>query len=482
VQVTTEALSPKAHVERRHRFAIPLLVWVVVACTGLFLGWTLVTRPLLDSVFVVSLVCVCLALALAAVAGWTVFRFAVVMELLLASTVDLLRYVVLGPVTLLGATTVVIVILAVGFSLVHRSPRDVTLSLHGLHWFLAWTFAAILIHAATIKASQNIAVFTTFVTMTGATAAMCRSDVRIATVIYRWFDRAVIITIILYLASVVAGGLGSDLVIGARVTALFEVLAMARGLALIRHGDRRRGAMLALGATTVVLLSLSRTALAVCVILVPLAWLDRRSLSRRATVAAVFVVMLGLFLLAVLAVKPLRDRFAEPDRANIGGVSVSVSGRTDFWAATIRSWRQSPWIGNGPGTSEYLPAQYLPKSAKYSHPHDDYLRVLHDYGVVGAALWLWGAVSLYRRTKRDWRAAPRHSQKAMAHGTAVLAMTGIALTMTTDNAIVYLFVMLPLSILVGASLGFGRSQGIDKGDATSPVRGHAQPSQALAIR
>jgi O-antigen ligase len=455
----------------RHR-RVAAAVWGAALAMAVLCGWALATRTVLDTLMLIALAVGGIAVALAAAADWTMFRFVVVADLLLTASVDLLRYVGVGPLTLLGAVTIPILIFSVGFRVTHRAPSDVAASLDGLGWFLGWCFVSLVLHVATLWASQNIAVFMMFVAMAGATATALRADPAMRAVVFRWFDRAVLITVAVYGVSVLIDGLGSDLIIGARSTALFEVLAVARGLSLVRHGDRRRGIAMTVAATVIVLLSLSRTALAVCAILVPLAWLDRRSLSRRAAIVMMVGLTVGVFFFAVVAIKPLSERFHEPDRANIGGVSLSVSGRSAFWAATIRSWKQSPWIGNGPGSSEYLPAQYLPVGSAYSHPHNDYLRVLHDYGAIGAFLWLYGSVHLFREIKKRWRSADTRSDAATAHAAAVLGMTGIALTMLTDNAIVYVFVMLPLSILVGASLSFGRAT-LREGSASTEGRGGA---------
>jgi O-antigen ligase len=172
-------------------------------------------------------------------------------------------------------------------------------------------------------------------------------------------------------------------------------------------------------------------------------------------------LVLGLFAFASTVVKPLEERFSELDRVKIGGVTISVSGRGKFWTATWRSWESSPWVGHGAGSSEYLPLQYLPPDSFYAHPHNDYLRILHDYGIVGAVLWLIGGSVLLRATKRAWRAAAINGgSQAGVHLAAVLGMTALALAMITDNVVIYVFFMAPLAMLVGFSLGRGSADAV----------------------
>jgi hypothetical protein len=95
-------------------------------------------------------------------------------------------------------------------------------------------------------------------------------------------------------------------------------------------------------------------------------------------------------------------------------------------------------------------------------PLNDYLRLLHDFGVIGLLTWLWAMTRVIRRLRRRVfvgasRAAraARDVDRRPVRGLAwaALAATGaIGFTMLTDNPIVYSFVMLPLGVLIGAGL------------------------------
>ncbi|MNT90185.1 hypothetical protein D3C72_2310390 [compost metagenome] len=51
------------------------------------------------------------------------------------------------------------------------------------------------------------------------------------------------------------------------------------------------------------------------------------------------------------------------------------------------------------------------------------------------------------------KADQRGDPAAAIHLAAILALFGVAISMATDNPLVYVFVMAPFGILVGASLG-----------------------------
>ena len=141
---------------------------------------------------------------------------------------------------------------------------------------------------------------------------------------------------------------------------------------------------------------------------------------------------------------------------------------------TWQSAVESPWIGKGAGSaSAYLADLY---DGDIAHPHNDYLRILHDYGVVGLVLFLYGLARVGRLFWRNW-AQPRELLQRRLSLAAALALTAIAMMMVTDNTLVYVFVMGPLGILLGTALGvrglpdrIAAERGVREG---SPVEIHA---------
>ncbi|MDM7491458.1 O-antigen ligase family protein [Rhodococcus sp. CSLK01-03] len=194
-------------------------------------------------------------------------------------------------------------------------------------------------------------------------------------------------------------------------------------------------------------LTLSRTAFFVSAILIPVSMLlsSGRGKFFKVLAAAVPAYLVMYWLITTWA--PLRDRFLEGDAAyNLGGVALNTSGRSVLWEMTIDSWRGAFWTGHGPGSaSAMITAQFR----NISHPHNEYLRILHDLGMVGLLLFAVGMLALIMWT---WRRAVRLGHPI--HKAATLALIGIAAVSVTDNVLVYPFVMLPTAILVGASMSY----------------------------
>ena len=61
------------------------------------------------------------------------------------------------------------------------------------------------------------------------------------------------------------------------------------------------------------------------------------------------------------------------------------------------------------------------------HPHNDYLRQAHDYGVIGLGLWVWGMVALAVRMVRNARRPyALDDPLSLVHVSAALALFGAA--------------------------------------------------------
>jgi O-antigen ligase len=196
-------------------------------------------------------------------------------------------------------------------------------------------------------------------------------------------------------------------------------------------------------------LSLSRTATAISVLLLAFAILRSRSGMRGFRIALAFVALLVIAVVAFLTVPALRDRFTSGDNGvDVGGVALNTSGRSNLWELIIQDVQKNPWWGLGPGSaSDVITAKY----SFVAQPHNEYLRLWHDFGYVGAALFLIGVLVLAIGALRRVLRAPReHRAIHWAAFLGILSVSGAALT---DNPFVYPFVMIPLGVVIGMSVG-----------------------------
>jgi O-antigen ligase len=173
---------------------------------------------------------------------------------------------------------------------------------------------------------------------------------------------------------------------------------------------------------------------------------DRRSAARM--LFALTVLVAGAYL-AFTNVATIRDRFTQGDRAvAVGGLTLDTEGRSIIWPLVWHSTQQHLWLGAGPGTSTELVEQSVPPETE---PHNDYLRLWHDFGLVGLALWVGGIATAIGRSIARARRQTAGSSAEAAQVAAALSLVAIACVMLTDNAIIYPFAMAPVALVMGAA-------------------------------
>jgi len=143
----------------------------------------------------------------------------------------------------------------------------------------------------------------------------------------------------------------------------------------------------------------------------------------------------------------LNERFFGGDQARVGRISLNTEGRSVLWSGLWTVAQDNLWIGQGAGTATDIARA---KFVGAGEPHNDYLRFIVDYGVIGCAIWLVAILALLHRLWRRGRA--RSGDDAAIHYSAFLAVLGMSVVAITDNVLIYHYVLLPVAVLVGSSL------------------------------
>ncbi|MBZ5637055.1 MAG: O-antigen ligase family protein [Acidobacteriia bacterium] len=333
---------------------------------------------------------------------------------------------------------------------------------------LAWT-------PALVEGMQNILVMGAFVLLLLVGEATASTTPEFALWTSRCLDAGVFLAVAIYGTSVLIWGPGTNILISARSFGLFAVYGVANQLAKWRHG-RKQGLLWAVLITVLIGVSESRLALGVAVCLFPISQIPVRGWIQWAKAAVVAVSVAALSYAAFNYFDALRDRFLKGDVSlRIWDVSINASGRTAFWRATLDSWRESPLVGKGAGSSENLIESVF---VTISHPHNDYLRILHDYGFAGTVIWAAGILTLLVSLWHAWRHASQvfHAVPQL-YLAGFLMLIAFVLSMTAENPIVDIFATAPVGLVVGCALGLQRSLARSrvrfKG---SPIRQSPNPS------
>jgi O-antigen ligase len=304
----------------------------------------------------------------------------------------------------------------------------------------------------TTQTYQNVFVYVVCVLFMAIAATVARyRGAAVHEILSRAFMVAAAAGLGLYAVSVAIAGPGNDKIIAARPFGLMSVVLVAwfMGGGLI---GRRWSYWIVGLAVLLTLLSLGRSALAAEFALIALGRLDLRNFRGWLIAIGATVATLAVALSAVFFYAPLHHRFFHGDKATVAGVSINVTGRDALWSANWGWFKQKPVIGWGAGASDRL-TQALPFHGA-GHPHNDYLRILVDYGVIGFVLWITAYLALLRLTWRRWQEVRGTRVFAeQIHAAAFLVLVGIGLTMIVDNPLIELARMGPMGILVGLSMG-----------------------------
>ena len=393
------------------------------------------------------------------------------MALFFAATIDIFQQVHVAGTTLGGIITVaaagLLVLLAIPLlgqtrryvaakpdrePLLAAPRRGVPVALWA---FLAWALLVTLVYGTGTQGVQNLAVYTMFILGMGITSAQSSAGTAL-TYTTRLGNLGVVVTVI-YLATVLVSGIGSNLIYGPRSYALTALVFLAVTIPIPRHVERKwiqwapYLILLAIG------LSLSRTAgLAALIIITGRSVRGRRGGRLvRAFLLAVAAAWCAWWLIQHNAT--LHERVFGGDAAyRVNGLTINTEGRALAWRVVNQQIATHEWTGHGPGASTDFVREQI---QTIPQPHNDYLRLWDDFGRIGLGLWLLGMASILVRCYRRARST-RDPLQAMPHYAAILGLVGVSIAMATDNAIIYPFVMMPLGVLIGASLG---SRGAEAG-------------------
>jgi O-antigen ligase len=124
----------------------------------------------------------------------------------------------------------------------------------------------------------------------------------------------------------------------------------------------------------------------------------------------------------------LRNRFVEVgDRGEIFGVSLNTNGRAQVWDFLIAGIKDHLVLGQGIGQAQISVSS---RFVTIVEPHNDYLRLTYDLGLVGLILWLFAIARMVVIIKRE----KFLSRSALAM--SVFLLLGFAFS---DNPIIYPF-------------------------------------------
>ena len=263
-----------------------------------------------------------------------------------------------------------------------------------------------------------------------------------------------VIGISIALVNIITKGWGSDVfgarwLVGPRSLAMLALIPFSWHLADWIVSKRKSAFLVAFLWFLVMLASLSRAAIFISLLIGMIVILF---FSKRPFIVKLIFVFFILIILssAFFVFPPLYNRTFGGDFAVFGGhLSVNTAGRLSIWSTVWQSAQQNLLFGQGIGTSEVLVESVF---HSIRQPHNDYLRIIHDLGVVGCTIWVLQLIYWAKILFRHVRFKASASSYQVLSLSSFLALFGFVCIMFTDNPITFPFFLLPLGLLLGTAL------------------------------
>ena len=257
--------------------------------------------------------------------------------------------------------------------------------------------------------------------------------------------RAVRLTSVVVIAALCLAALHLKVSVAPRSTAMVGLIYLGWFLAEFRSG-RRSGLVWSAILLAAIGLSLSRGALVAGYAVMAVALITQSRRPRLAgAVVAVLLFATGYYAISVWP--PLHDRFFSGDVSlNVAGLNVNAEGRTHIWSVLWHDIPSHALLGYG---ADAASARSVALDPAFDQPHNDYLRLLYDFGAFGCVTL--GLLGL--EMSRGLRSRRSGSRPPLASVAARMALGAVLIVMVTDNPLDYPFVMIPLAALVGCGLG-----------------------------
>lgn len=132
-----------------------------------------------------------------------------------------------------------------------------------------------------------------------------------------------------------------------------------------------------------------------------------------------------------------------------------VSGRSEMWNSGLAIWKQSPWIGTGPGNFPFqifnvvdnIPPKYWP-----SHAHNLIINILAEFGVIGLLAFTGLVITISKRVYRIHHAISEDNQ--LISSAIIAALIGLLVQMLVDDFSSWLVIMVPVVVLSAIQFSF----------------------------
>lgn len=183
---------------------------------------------------------------------------------------------------------------------------------------------------------------------------------------------------------------------------------------------------------TIPVVALTRTAMVATTLSLPLTLAPLRLYKRVLMLGLIALGGLGLFFTERVQRKMFYSGSGTLEEVRIDNPDFRTSGRSAIWENLWYEVGKEPWLGHGANAQEeFLRKRYI----GITHPHNDWLRLLYDYGYIGAGVF---AFCILLQAMHLWRMARSSvGMTRLFFQTSLSAWIPFLIFMITDNIILY---------------------------------------------
>jgi len=286
---------------------------------------------------------------------------------------------------------------------------------------------------------------------------------RIAVQVETIFLISVILTAFLFMITLLSGaavyttrGPRGMYVGDSRALSDFLLIVQAIALSKMRYGTSKRWAGFFVFLTiSVIFFTLGRTSILMSIIMFVVATLRYRRLLKMLAVA----VGVGLVLFISLQIMPILEQKRIISDGSLVLTSENTGGRLTMWPMVFSSALENPVLGNGLGSARRVVAVLFPqKNVEEYFPHNEYLQVFHDLGLIGLFLFLLAWISLLWHYYISWRKFSNLRIMATWNMAAFLSALAIIIVSVVDNVYHYPLVVIPAGVVFGMAFAQGKEK------------------------
>ena len=225
------------------------------------------------------------------------------------------------------------------------------------------------------------------------------------------------------------------------------------------------------------LVALTRTGIVASALTLPFCLGPVKLRTRLISLGAIALAGVALFSTSRIQARMFYSGSGTFSEMTLANRNFATSGRSALWPELVEEIKTKPWLGHGANASEGFVKTSRPGLA---HPHSDWLRLLFDYGILGAGLFV---ITLLVQLLHALTTARRGTElgRVLFLG-AASSFVVLVVFMFTDNIILYAaFFGNLLFALLGVAYGCkGRRKNSRAGAGSG--ENHVHPAQVARIK